>query len=630
MLAVTSDPPAAGAEIGQVVIATAGALVMTAILVWLGTAYRSGRGGLLEWVDRTSRSIGGLPGWAGAPALLALLTLVPALFGLAWDESLHIDDGRDPGPLANPSHYLLLGGLFGIFTAGWIAVVATPPGKRPSPSAIRITGSWYAPVGGVLTLSAAGFALLGFPLDDVSHRLFGQDVTLWGATHLMMMSGAVIAVLGVVVLLAEGRAAVRMERAAGEVPNPEPAPPWLRPIEPVLRVIGTHRFRIMLAAGGVLGALSIFQGEFDYGVPQFRLLYHPVLIAFAAGVALTLARLLGGRGGALVAVGFYLALRIPITLLVAGPLGETVNHFPLYIAEALFVEAIGLTHDPRDRPFRFGALAGIAVGSLGVLAEYGWSHAWMPLPWPAHMLGEAVALGVVAGVAGGVIGAFAAGALLGRGDLVAPARGWGAAATALAVLAALLVYLGHTTAPGASVHVTLAETGGAGPGEAVATVRFDPPDVARDPDWLYTTAWQGGEPVRTEPLREVSPDVYRSEPLPVTGTWKSSIRVQRGNEMGAIPVFAPADSAIPVDEIPAPPSFTRQLGDDRELLQRERKDGIPDWSIIAFGLGVAACVLALLVAAGVALVRVSGGSGAPSATGRPQLAGLLLRGRRAL
>ena len=198
-VAVASDPPAAGAELAQVAIATGGALVMTVILVWIGTAYRSGRGGLLEWVDRTSRSLGGLPGWAGAPALLALVTLVPALFGLAWDESLHIDDGRDPGPLANPSHYLLLGGLFGIFAAGWIATVATPRGRPPSPSAVRITDTWYAPVGGLLTLGAAGFALLGFPLDDVSHRLFGQDVTLWGATHLMMMSGAVISVLGIVV-----------------------------------------------------------------------------------------------------------------------------------------------------------------------------------------------------------------------------------------------------------------------------------------------------------------------------------------------------------------------------------------------------------------------------------------------
>ncbi len=627
-----NDPPAAGAELGQVVIATGGALIMTAILVFIGTAYRSGRGGLLEWVDRTSRSIGGLPGWAGAPALLALVTLVPALFGLAWDESLHIDDGRDPGPLANPSHYLLLGGLFGIFAAGWIAVVATPRGRKPSPSAVRITDTWYAPVGGLLTLGAAGFALLGFPLDDVSHRLFGQDVTLWGATHLMMMSGAVIAVLGIVILLCEGRAAVRMERAEGLEATPAPVPAWLRPLVPVFAVLGSHRFRIMLAAGGILGALSIFQGEFDYGVPQFRLLFHPVLIAFAAGVALTMARLLAGRGGALVAVAFYLVLRGPITFLVAEPLGESVDHFPLYIAEALLIEGLGLLVAARERPYRFGVASGIVVGSAGVVAEYGWSQVWMPLAWPSHMLGEAIAFGIVAGVAGGLLGAFAASALTGRSELVSGARGWGPAVAGLAAIAAVFVYLGHTTPPDANVRVALADVPGSGPREAVATVRFDPPEVARDPDWLYTVAWQGGEPVRTEPLREVAPGVYESDALPVSGTWKSSIRLQRGDEMGAIPVFAPADTAIPAAEIPAPASFVRPLGDDRELLQRERKDGVPEWSLIAFGLGVAACVLGLLLAAGAALVRVAGGGGrgSRSGAGRPELAPVTLRSRRAL
>ncbi len=604
-LAAASDPPAAGAALGQVAIVTVAALVLTAILVWIGIAYRSGRGGLLAWVDQMSRSIGGLPGWAGAPALLALVTLVPALFGLAWDESFHIDDGRDPGPLANPAHYFLLAGLFGIFSAGWIACVATPPGRRPSSSAVRISGDWYAPVGGVLTLGAAGFALLGFPLDDISHRLFGQDVTLWGATHLMMMSGAVIAVLGVVVLLAEGRAAVRAERAAGDTPALVAPPTWLRPLLPVFAVVGSHRFRLMIATGGILAGLSIFQGEFDYGVPQFRLLYHPVLIAFAAGVALTMARLLAGRGGALVAVGFYLVVRGATTFLVAVPLGESVDHFPLYIAEALAVESLALVVATKERPFRFGVLSGIACGTVGVIAEYGWSHIWMPLPWPSGMLPGAILFGVIAGVAGGLLGAFGASALAGRSDLVATRRGWGTAGASLAVVAAVVVYLGHTTAPDASVKATLAEVSDSGPREVVATMRFDPPDVARDPDWLYTAAWQGGERVRTDPLTEIAPGVYRSAPLPVSGTWKSSIRLQRGDRMGAVPVFAPADTAIPAAEIPAPPQFERQLGDDRKLLQRERKQGIPNWSIVAFGLAVTAFVVALLLAAGVALVRVS-------------------------
>ena len=369
----------------------------------------------------------------------------------------------------------------------------------------------------------------------------------------------------------------------------------------------------MLAAGGILAALSIFQGEFDYGVPQFRLLFHPVLIAFAAGVGLTMAHLLAGRGGALVAVAFYLLLRAPITFLVAEPLGESVDHFPLYLAEALAVEALGLLVVARERPFRFAVLAGVAIGTVGVLAEYGWSHVWMPLPWPSSMLGEAVAFGVVAAIAGGLLGAFAASALTGRSKLVASARGWGLAVAGLAVAAGLFVYLGHTTPPDANVRVALTDTRASDPREAVATVRFEPPAVARDPDWLYTVAWQGGEPVRTEPLTEVAPDVYETAPLPVSGTWKSSIRLQSGDRMGAIPVFAPADSAIPAAEIPAPATFVRPLGDDRELLQRERKDGVPEWGIVAFGLGVAACVLALLVLAGVALVRVSGAGQGPRA-----------------
>jgi hypothetical protein len=291
-------------------------------------------------------------------------------------------------------------------------------------------------------------------------------------------------------------------------------------------------------------------------------------------------------------------------------LGESVDHFPLYIAEALVVEALGLVIAARERPYRFGVLSGIAIGTVGVLAEYGWSHVWMPLPWPSEMLGEAVALGVVAGVAGGVLGAFAAAALAGRSDLVTHGRGWLPAVGGLVAAGAVFVYLGHTTAPDATVQASLTTVRDSGPREVVATVRFDPPEVTRDPDWLYTVAWQGGEPVRTEPLDEVSPGVYRSAPLPVSGTWKTSIRLQSGSTMGAVAVFAPKDTAIPAAEISAPARFERQLGDDRELLQRERKDGVPDWSIIAFGLAVAAFVAALLLAAGVALVRVS-------RTGRP-------------
>ncbi len=636
-LAQAESAPAGGAELLQVVVATGGALMLTAGLLVVGLGHRSGRIGVLNWADRISRRLGGdLPGWAGLPAAIALVTLLPALFGLSWDESLHIDDGRDPGPLANPSHYLLLGGLFGIFTAGWIAVVMPARGERPSPAAVRIGPDWYAPVGGVMLLASSSFALLGFPLDDLSHRLFGQDVTLWGATHLMMLSGAVCAVLSITVLLAEGRLARRAERDEARAANDNGTGviellPFGRRLRPslrgpldttlvrVLRPLSSNRFRMMIAGGGVLAALSIYQGEFDFGVPQFRLLFHPVLLAFAAGVALTMGRIVAGRGAALGAVAFFVLIRGACTLIIGEGFGEVVQHFPLYLSEALLVEAVALLIAVREHPYRFGVVAGLACGTLGVLAEFAWSQVWMPLPWPAHFLGEALALGAVVGVAGGTIGAFIACGLLLRGDLVGP-RPIAAAAASLATLAAVLVFLGHTSPPQGSAQVTLADVLGSEPREAVATVRFDPATAADDPDWLYAIAWQGGEPLRAEALTEVGPGTYRTPPIPVDGSWKSAIRLQSGSEMGSIPLFAPADPAIPVGEIPAPASFRRAFVDDRSFLQRERKEGVADWTIVAFGLSVAAFILALLIATGYALVRVARGVPQPEVKPGPPTA----------
>ena len=44
---------------------------------------------------------------------------------------------------------------------------------------MRITRSWYAPVSGIFIAACGLYALIGFPLDDIWHRMFGQDVTLW-------------------------------------------------------------------------------------------------------------------------------------------------------------------------------------------------------------------------------------------------------------------------------------------------------------------------------------------------------------------------------------------------------------------------------------------------------------------
>ena len=154
--------------------------------------------------------------------------------------------------------------------------------------------------------AAGGFALIGFPLDDMWHRLFGQDVTLWGPTHLMLIGGASISLIGQAMLLAEG---TRAQRPGG-------------------RRARRCSLRRASLAGGFLIGLSTFQAEFDFGVPQFDFLFQPMLIALAAGIGLVSARLWGGRGTALGAVAFFVVVRGFVSLMVARRVGRGAAALP--------------------------------------------------------------------------------------------------------------------------------------------------------------------------------------------------------------------------------------------------------------------------------------------------------------
>jgi hypothetical protein len=583
VIAQTPAPPAGGAELGQVLIASIAAMAITAALLYLGFGHRSGRVGLLEgWAARAER-LAGIPGWAALPAAIATTSLITALFGMYWDISLHIDNGRDPGPLANPAHYFILAGLFGIFTAGFIAIVL--PRERPSEVAIRLGRDWWAPLGGVLICACGAFSLIGFPLDDVWHRLFGQDVTLWGPTHLMLIGGAAMTLVGIAVLTVEGlRSNEVLERQEH---------------------ITTTRIRAVALTGGLMVGLSTFQAEFDFGVPQFQLIFQPILLMLAAGLGLVLARIYAGRGAALGAVAFFIVIRGGLALLVGPLLGQTMPHFPLYIAEALVVEAVAL-RVPTERPLRFGLWAGAGIGSVGLAAEWAWSQVGMPLPWPAAMFPEGALLGLAAALAGATIGAWIGSHLVVERPKRPPTLRLAAVCSALA-LAALVAFGLHTsTEEGVSARVALRKLGGGPDRQVQATVALRPADAAEGAEWFDITAWQGGGLV-VDRLEQVEPGRYRStEPIPVSGSWKTMVRLHEGNSLTGLPIFLPRDAAIPVGEIPAARSFTREFRDEHKLLQREQKGGSPAVVAIAYSV-VAGVTLGLLALLAWALHRLSAG-----------------------
>jgi hypothetical protein len=589
VLALLAVSPSGGAPLQDIGIVVSAVLIATMFLLVLGgIGHRAGLVPVLGWFARFAERVSGQPAWASLPCGLAILSLLCALFGLYWDVSLHIDVGRDPGPLNNTAHYFILVGLFGIFASGFFAVCLPDEERpdRPGATSIRIAQDWYAPLGGIFMMTAGLFALIAFPLDDLWHRLFGQDVTLWGPTHLMLIGGASSALIGIAIIQIEVRRAVKHSG----LPDEERL--WVKGL------------RNIWLPGGVLVALSAFQGEFDFGIAQFQLIFHPILIMLAAGLALVAARVWLGPGTAIGAVLFFLAMRGGLTYLVGPVLGESTAHFPLYLAEGVAVELIALAIAARERPIAFAVACGVAIGSAGLAAEWAWSHAWTALPWPSQLLGEAVLMSIPMAIAASLVGAWL-GARLGT-ETVRQASGLRLAGAGGAALVTLLLAIALFTSAqqGVSGAVTLRDVQGGPKRTAIATVALQPADAAKNAKWLTATAWQGGGLV-VDRLRRIGAGVYRStRALPVYGDWKTMIRLHSGDSLTALPIYAPIDAAIPVPGVSAPRSFSRPFVSDRQLLQREAKTSDPTVSIAAYS-AVLALTLSLLAAIAWGVHRVA-------------------------
>ncbi|HEX2086167.1 MAG TPA: hypothetical protein VHF89_10830, partial [Solirubrobacteraceae bacterium] len=355
--------------------------------------------------------------------------------------------------------------------------------------------------------------------------------------------------------------------------------------------------------GGLLIGLSTFQAEFDFSVPQFRFVFQPMLIMLAAGVGLVATRMYLGRGSALLAVAFFLVVRGLLSLLVGPVLGQTTPALPLYVVEALVVEAVALRY--ATRPLRFGLLSGLGIGTIGLASEWAWTHAVMHQPWPAELFPEGALLGLAMALVGAVLGAWI-GARLAADTVERPPALRTLAVVAAVALAGMVVYGLRDDPSGEPVRaqVQVTETKGGAQREGRLLVTLDPPDAADDAEWLTVTAWQGGGSI-VEPLEEVGDGRYRTPvPVPLHGSWKSLLRLHTGSELQIAPIYLPADQEIPAKEIPAPASFERRFVAEPEILLREQTGGGGLSWAIAYGV-VASIALALLALIAWALHRLA-------------------------
>jgi hypothetical protein len=588
MYIAVADPvttPVGGAEVQQVLWLSVAATVMTVVLLAVAWGHRTHR---IEWFDRLGQRLGrrhGEPGWATIPTAFVGSSLLVALLGFMWDVSLHAGRGRDAGPLANPAHYLILYGLFALFVAGMAAIVFPRDGVKPGIAAVRITRRWYAPVSGLFIAGCGFYALIGFPLDDIWHRMFGQDVTLWGPTHLMLIGGAGLSTAGIILLNREAQ--VDMALQGKEMPS------WQRTM------------LLSVGFGGLLVGLSVFQAEFDFGIAQFRMVFAPLMIVAAAGIALVAARIYVGPGAAIAAAGVFVITRGIVSFIVGDVFGQAAHVFPLYVGSAILVELLALTA-LRNKPLALGAASGLAIGTVGLAIEKAWNDRVFQFPWSADMWVEGLIMSVPVAVGAGLCGSLFALGLLGK----LPGKAVGrtiVVATVLALSGAVANGLHATVPSGASASFELTQVGTPEKPEVVASVRLSDGVVDENPTWVQITAWQGGgEGVVTDRLKRTGPNTFEStKPVPVGGNWKTLLRVQDGRTLAGVPIFMPADPPLGADEVPALANFTRDFVPEIDILQRERTDDHPAWLWTIANLVVLLCSIAIILGICVSVARFS-------------------------
>ena len=237
-----------------------------------------------------------------------------AAWGVQWDIQWHVQIGRDSFWI--PPHVMTYSGValvvlasFGVLARDTLRHLRA--GRAPA-GTMRVLG--LTGTRGFL-LAACGIALtvLAAPIDDLWHRLFGIDVTLWSPPHLLGLLGVAINTLACALVAREAY----------------PANSWPRYI-------------------GVVVALTSFYGGLSIGLrPASRLAYlygglwfyaFPILGALFLPLALLAAVRLTGRRST------------PIVLLIVGlavgTIGSTIARIGFEIIQPVSVIEEEIAKDP--------------------------------------------------------------------------------------------------------------------------------------------------------------------------------------------------------------------------------------------------------------------------------------------
>jgi hypothetical protein len=204
---------------------------------------------MVETVSRSSHLKQERDLWSLGVLPILALGSVAGLLGVYWDIAWHIDKGRDS--FFTPPHNFIYAFMLIVLTMSLYGLLRD---QRDTPFHLKIRHIKLHP--GVLIVAVGAMLVLFFaPADDLWHRMFGPDATLWGPMHLIGLLGFTTATFGS--LLSSW-----LERSLTTNANRQR-----------LFTISTFVFAVVL-----LGWTMLYLAEYEYGIQVFPMFWHSLLL----------------------------------------------------------------------------------------------------------------------------------------------------------------------------------------------------------------------------------------------------------------------------------------------------------------------------------------------------------------
>ncbi len=311
--------------------------------------------------------------WSLGVLPVMALGALSGLLGVNWDIAWHIDKGRDT--FFTMPHNFIYGCMLIVLMVSAYGLLRD---QRQTNLHLRIAGRQLHP-GLLIGVVSTALVIFFAPADELWHRFFGVDATLWGPMHLVGLTGFTLFSFA-------GLVTSHLERELTNDPN---------------RKTLFSRLTVFFAAM-LLGYLVLFLAEYEFNVTQFNMVFHPILLAGLTVFPLVLISSLRPKlwSATVTALGFTLVrLALWGWLVYTSSIdlaGQSKPAIPMLILSALAVDAMVSRKLP-------GWLVGLVAATITLATNFFLVNLYGIMPWTSDTLLVGVPVGLALGALVGML-----------------------------------------------------------------------------------------------------------------------------------------------------------------------------------------------------------------------------------